>query len=698
MSDKITSEHRRRTAFVYVRQSSGHQVRHHHESRRRQYALATRAKELGFATTVVVDEDQGRSGSGSHERPGFGRLLTAVCEGKAGAVFALEASRLARNNRDWYHLIDLCALTGSLILDGDGVYDPRLLNDRLLLGLKGSMAEFELGLLRHRARTAFEEKIKRGHALWELPVGYVRTDEKRIEKIPDRQVQEALQGVFAKFRELGSARQTMLWYRDERIPLPQVLPGTAGHEVVWRLPIGHRIGQILKNPVYAGALVYGRTTAKTVIDAGRVRKVSSRRRKRQEEWAVLIRDNHPGYIGWDEYLGNQRILESNLAKRGASPPGAAKRGPALLAGLLRCGRCGRKLFVAYGGRGGRVPRYACCGGRTDRGSAACQSLGGVSIEEAVTQQVFEAIEPAGIEAAIAGVERLSQTQTEKRRSLELALEKAQYQARRAERQYDTTDPDNRLVAGELEARWNHALQQVSELTQALADLESSREEPTAEQRDQILRLGSDLPSLWNHPYASHELKKRILRTVLHEIVVDGDEQKHEHCLHLHWQGGIHTTVTARRNRPGIRRVRTGQTALELIQELSKVCSDQAMAAILNRLGYKTGGGKTWRVHSVHQTRHYHRLTNHRNAGRWLTVEQAAQATGVSHTVIRRLIRQGLLPAKQVVESTPWILRRDDLSLVEVRREIDAVRSGRQLLRTDPKQGRIPLKKRPLRKV
>jgi DNA invertase Pin-like site-specific DNA recombinase len=691
MNDKIRPEHRQRTAFVYVRQSSGHQVRHHRESRRRQYALADRAEELGFAKTVIVDEDQGRSGTGMHERPGFGRLLTSVCEGEAGAVFALEASRLARNNRDWHHLIDLCTLTGSLIIDGDGVYDPRQLNDRLLLGLKGSMAEFELGLLRQRARAAFEQKIKRGHALWELPVGFVRTDERRIEKTPDRQVQQALQGVFDKFRELGSARQTMLWYRDENIPLPQVLPGTAGHEVIWRLPVGHRIQQVLKNPVYAGALVYGRTTTKTVIDAGRARKVPSRRRKQQEEWSILIRDDHPGYIDWDEYLRNQSTLESNLARRGATTPGAAKRGPALLAGLLRCGRCGRKLFVAYGGRGGRVPRYACCGGRTDRGSAACQSLGGVSIEETVTQQVLEAIQPAGIEAALAAVERLSQTQAEKRRSLELALEKARYEARRAERQYDVADPENRLVAGELEARWNHALLRVSELEEELAGLEASHEDLSVEQSDRLLRLGSDVPSLWDDPGASYELKKRILRTVLHEIVVDTDEQQREHRLHLHWQGGVHTTVTAPRNRPGIHRVRTAQTALELIQELSKVCSDQAVAAILNRLGYRTGAGKTWRVHSVQHTRHYHRLTNHRNAGGWLTIAQAAQEVGVSHTVIRRLIRQGSLPAKQVVESTPWILNREDLSLPDVRRDIEAVRSGRQLQRRDPNQGEIALK-------
>jgi len=691
MNDKIRPEHLQRTAFVYVRQSSGHQVRHHRESRQRQYALADRARELGFAKTVVVDEDQGRSGSGAHERPGFGRLLTAVCEGEAGAVLALEASRLARNNRDWHHLIDLCALTGALILDADGAYDPQQLNDRLLLGLKGSMAEFELGLFRQRARVAFEQKIKRGHALWEMPVGFVRTEESRIEKIPDRQVQAAVEGVFEKFRELGSARQTMIWYRDEHIPLPQVLPGAGGYKVVWRLPTGNRVRQMLKNPTYAGVLAYGKTSAKTMVDGGRIRRATSRRRKEQEEWSVFIPDNHPGYISWDEYLRNQRTLESNLAKRGASTPGAPKRGPALLAGLLRCGRCGRRLFVAYGGRGGCVPRYACCGGRTGRGSAHCQSVGGLSIEEAVAEQVLEAIRPAGVEAAVAAVERLSEAHAEKQRSVELTLEKARYEARRAERQYDAADPENRLVAGELEARWNEALSRVSELEQERAGLKASHRDLSVEERDSLHRLGRDLPSLWHHPDASHELKKRILRTVLHEIVVDTDEEQHEHRLHLHWQGGVHTTVRAPRNRPGIRRVRTEKTAIELIQELSKVCSDQAIAAILNRLGYRTGGGKTWRVHSVHQVRYYYQLANHRNGDSWLTVSQAAEAVGVSHTVIRRLIRDEVLPAKQVVESTPWIVKREDLALPEVRQDVEAVRRGRQLRRRNPNQGEIPLK-------
>ena len=691
MNDKICEDHLRRAAYVYVRQSSQHQVRHHRESRRRQYDLAERARKLGFTKTIVIDEDQGKSGSGLQERPGFARLLAAVCQGEAGAVLALEASRLARNNRDWYHLIDLCALTETLIIDVDSVYEPRELNDRLLLGLKGSMAEFELGLLRQRAREAFEQKIRRGHAMWELPVGLVRNEEDRVEKIPDRRVQRAIEGVFRKFRELGSARQTMLWYRHEHIALPEVRPGTRGHDVIWRLPSAHRINQILKNPCYAGALAYGRTQEKMVVEGNRAKKTASRIRKPRDQWKILLLDNHPGYLTWEEYLENQRILESNRSVRGGTTRGAARRGSALVAGLLRCGRCGRKLLVAYSGKGGRVTRYACSGGRTDRGHSACLSVGGVSIERAVADQVLAAIQPAGIEASLSALEQMHEARSEKRQSLALALEQARYEARRRQRQYDAVDPENRLVAGELEARWDEGLSNVSRIEEELRTLDKSHKDLTDEDKQRLLQLGNDLPALWRHPEASNEIKKRILRTVLHEIIIDNDDNERRHVLKLHWQGGVHTELRARYNGIGRRRVRTEKSSIELIRELSKVCNDQAIAATLNRLGHRTGAGNTWRVHSVRSTRSYYRLPNYRNSKDWLTADEASRELGVSRSVVARLIREGTLPATQVVESTPWIIRSEDLSLATVQSEIQAVHEGRALPRHNPDQAEIAYK-------
>ena len=691
MNEKISPEHLKRAAYVYVRQSTGHQVRQHHQGRQRQYALKERANELGFAKTVVIDEDQGRTGSGLVERPGFAELLSAVCRGDVGAVLALEASRLARNNLDWHHLIELCALTQTLIIDADGVYDSRALNDRLLLGLKGTMSEFELSLFRQRAREAFERKIRSGHVMWEVPVGFVRTEEHRVEKIADRQVQAAIEGVFAKFREWGSARQTMLWYRDQQIPLPEVVPATGGHEIQWRLLSSGRIRQILKNPCYAGALAYGRTEAKTTIRDGRARKSSTRRRKPRDQWKVLINDNHVGYIDWQAYLENLAILESNGAMRDGDRKGAARSGPALLAGLLRCGHCGRKLWVAYGGTGGRVPRYACSGGRVNRGNASCQSLGGLRVDRAVSEAVLEAIGPAGIQASLEALEQVGREQQEKRQSLELALEKAHYQTQRAWRQYDGVDPENRLVADELEARWNGTLRHEAELEEQLTSLDKQRSQLTDNERQRLLELGSDLPAVWNHPAASDELKKRVLRTVLEEVVIADNEGGTEHVLYLHWKGGIHTELRVARNRPGKHRNTTETTALELIEALSKVCSDQTIAATLNRLGYRTGVGKTWRVHSVHNARYYYRLPNHHNSDSWLTVDQASQELGVSQTVIRRLIREKTLPAEQIVETAPWIIAHQDLSLPTVQAEVNAVRQGRQLRRQNPNQQELPFK-------
>lgn len=688
MNEKISEQHLRRKAFVYVRQSSAHQVRHHLQGRQRQYDLADRARELGFAQTVVIDEDQGRSGSGLVERPGFAQLLAAVCAGEAGAVLALEASRLARNNRDWHHLIDLCALTETLLIDADGVYDPRALNDRLLLGLKGTMSEFELGLLRQRAREAFERKVRLGHAMWEMPVGFVRTDEDRIEKIPDRQVQEVLEGLFRKFRHFGSARQTTLWYREQQIALPQVVPGTAGREVVWRLPTGHRINQILKNPCYAGALAYGRTQGSVVVEGGRARRASSRQRKPQADWKVLILDNHHGYIDWPAYLENQAILQSNGAMRDGDGQGAAKCGAALLAGLLRCGHCGRKLHVAYGGNGGRVARYSCQGARVDRGSAPCLTLGALCIDRVVCEQVLEAIRPAGVDAALHALGQANNEQADRRRCIELALEKARYEVVRAQRQYDLVNPANRLVAAELEARWNAALVRTGELEAQLSEIDRTQCSVSAAQQRRLLDLGEDVARLWNHPGASNELKKRIVRTVLHEIVIDDDSSKHQHVVHLHWKGGVHTELRVARNPTGKHHRITEDKALELIRELSKVCTDQTIAATLNRLGYRTGAGKSWRVHSVQDARHYYRLERYGNTSAWLTIEQASQELGVSHTVIRRLIRERTLPASQLVESAPWIICREDISLPAVQAQTSAVRQGRQLPVADTRQNVI----------
>jgi DNA invertase Pin-like site-specific DNA recombinase len=689
MNEKIRKHHLERGAYVYVRQSTPYQVRNHLEGKELQYALTERAKQLGFAQVVVIDEDLGRSGGGTHERPGFGRLLASVCQGLAGAVFALEASRLARNNRDWHHLVDLCALAETLLIDSDGIYDPRLLNDRLLLGLKGSMAEFELGLLRQRAREAFEQKVKRGFALWEVPVGFVRSEDGRIEKTADRQVQQAITTVFQKFQQLGSARQATIWFREEQIPLPHAKPGTAGREVMWALPSSGRIRQMLKNPCYSGAFAYGKTAPRTVIEEGRGRQ-RSRYRKPQNEWKVLLVDHHSGYISWEEYLENQRRLEANVAWVEGEGSGAAKLGSALLSGLLRCGRCGRKLQVVYSGNGGRVPRYVCRGDRGNREANGCLTIGSLRVDRAVVRSVLAAIQPAGIEAAVKMSECVQAEDDEKRKTLELALERARYEANRARRQFDAVEPENRLVAGELEVRWNHALQQVVDLEARVASMAERRVSLSDEQKSELMALGDDVAALWNHPEAPVQLKKRILRTVLKEIVVDSKRDSATHRLILHWAGGVHTELFVERNKTGQHRRSAERTVIDLVSELAKVCPDKNIAAILNRLGYKTGQEKTWNASRVAGLRGYHKIEPFHRQDGWVTQEQAARELMVSNTVIKRLIREQILPATQVVNFAPWVIDRKHLELPAVQAQALAVHCRRRLPPIVPGQGQLSL--------
>ena len=691
MSEKIRMEHLSRAAYVYIRQSSSQQVRFHLEGQKRQYGLAERARQLGFKEVVVIDEDLGRSGSGQQERPGFGRLLAAVCQGLAGAVVALEASRLARNNRDWHHLVDLCALTATVLIDDDGIYDPKLLNDRLLLGLKGTMSEYELGLLRQRARQAYLQKVNRGCALWQVAVGFVRTEDGQIEKNPDRQVQQAITAVFEKFRQLGSARQTMIWFREEQIRLPQAKPGSEGREVVWQLATLSRVRQILTNPCYGGAFAFGRTGTKMSVVEGRAHKSPSRRYKSVEHWDVLIVDHHNGYIGWQEYLRNRQLMAHNLAQREGEGRGAVKKGAALLSGMLRCGRCGRKMQVIYSGRRGEVARYGCSGGRELRGSSSCLSVGSLRTDEAVVEQVLEAMEPVGIEAALKASEQVALEDQERRRCVELSLERARYEAKRAERQFDRVEPENRLVAAELEGRWNRALAQVTELESRLQELRGEALPLTSEQKRRLLEMGKDLRRLWDEPQAPVELKKRILRTVIEEIVINRVEEPAEHRLQIHWAGGVHTELRVARNKTGMHRRMASGEVVELVRELVKVCDDKTIAGVLNRLGFTTGQGKSWRVSRVVSFRHTHRIDGFSGRAGWITLEEAARRSEVSHTFVKGLIRRGILPARQVVQYAPWVIVENALESTAVKTAIQRVYKGKKFPPTVAGQQELPIK-------
>ena len=467
---KITADHLGRGAFVYIRQSTADQLLHNPESRRRQYGLADRARQLGWTTVEVIDDDLGRSGGGIN-RPGFERLLAAICEGRVGAVFAIEASRLARNGRDWHTLIEFCGLVGTVIVDEDGIYDPRHPNDRLLLGMKGTMSELELSLFRQRSQEALKQKARRGALFLSVAAGYVRAGRDRIEKDPDQRVQEALSLVFAKFAELHSVRQVHVWLRDEGIALPVACHGAAeGRSIAWRLPLYNTVHNILTNPVYAGAYAFGRTMSKVSVEDGRKR-IKRGLRRPQSEWDVLLKDQHEGYITWSEFERNQRVITNNATGKGSAVTGAVRRGELLLAGLLRCGHCGRKLYVGYGGKSGR---YYCHGALVNHGTARCISFGGLRADNAVGTEVLRVLKPLGIDAAVKALATQTSEISAARRQLELALQEARFSAAYARRQYDAVDPDNRLVASQLERRWNEALQVVHRLEGEIAELDGEK--------------------------------------------------------------------------------------------------------------------------------------------------------------------------------------------------------------------------------
>jgi DNA invertase Pin-like site-specific DNA recombinase len=670
---KITAEHLARSAHVYIRQSTPDQLAHNHESRRRQYDLANHARQLGWTTVEVIDDDLGRSGGGT-ARPGFERLLAAICEARVGAVLAIEASRLARNGRDWHTLIEFCGLVGTLIVDEDGIYDPRHPNDRLLLGMKGTMSELELSMFRQRSQEALKQKANRGALILGVAAGYVRVGRDRIEMNPDQRVREALQLVFSKFAEFRSARQVHIWLRDEGIELPVKSRDGEARGIVWRLPAYNIVHNILTNPIYAGAYAFGRTMSKVSVEQGRKR-VRRGVHRPMAEWDVLIKDHHAGYITWEEFERNQDVIANNATGKGSDAvKGAVRRGELLLPGLLRCGHCGRKLHVSYSGKLGR---YSCYGARTNHGTARCISISGLSIDGAVGTEVLRILKPFGIQAAVKAVETQTSKASAAQRQLELSLQQARYEAAHARRQYDAVDPANRLVAGELERRWNDALQTVHNIEGELAAIVEIKPPPLGErERQQLMRLGADLELAWSHPAATAATRKRILRTALNEIVV----RKEGPVINMvmHWKGGDHTAlqIKLRLNAAGRHHWPPPEDTAALVHELARLMPDRQIARLLNRSGRSTGYGNGWTEQRVRSFRNHHNMAVYRD-GEWaerdeITLDAAARIIGVAKMTALRMIRRGDLEGRQACKGAPWVIKADDVAAF-----------GRRNLSTDP---------------
>ena len=672
----------KRKAVVYVRQSTQTQVQTNLESQRRQYDLVDEARNRGFRDVEVIDDDLGRSASGTMARPGFDRLVAWLCAGDVGAVLCFDASRLARNGRDWHHLLELCGLVGARVIDLDGVYDPCRPNDRLLLGMKGSISEFELGVLRARMYDAARSKARRGELRISVPVGYVWDREIGLGLDPDMRLQEAVRLIFARFRELGSARQVLLSLAADQLHFPRPSDGRRMIAFDWT-PIRYRnVISVLKNPFYAGAYIYGKSEHRTAIVNGRAQKTYGHG-KPFEEWEVVLKDHHEGYIDWAEFERNQKQLAANAYGR-VGEVKSGRGGQALLVGLLRCARCGRRLKVAYYGRKGRA--YRCDNPNLMLAAARCLTFGSSRVDLVLARELLRAVEPIAVEAAMAAERLRMERVNERRHILELDLQKARYEASLAERRYAACDPDNRLIAAQLEKSWETALRQVEACQ---ARLEPARDTTQSANAADFLGLANDLETAWTSPNVSMRSRQQLLRALVVDIIADVDEAVRDVILTIHWRGGQHSQLRVRKPKSGEHGCRTPDEALAVISSMAARWPDEHIAASLNRMGMRTGQGKTWTAHRVGSLRRVHGIHAYLSAekdGEWLTMRDAAAALGVSSHTIRRLIQAGVLPAAQVVPDAPYQIRSSDLHSQAVTTAI--ARKGRPCRSESP--GPLPM--------
>jgi DNA invertase Pin-like site-specific DNA recombinase len=655
MPHKVQAAHLARTAYLYVRQSTLRQVVENTESTQRQYALRQRAVALGWPAEriVVIDSDLGQSGASAADRAGFQRLVTEVSLGRAGIVLGLEVSRLARNSTDWHRLLEICALTATLILDEDGVYDPAHFNDRLLLGLKGTMSEAELHVLRARLQGGIRNKARRGELVLPPPIGLAYSETGTLGLDPDTQVQAALRLVFTTFRRTGSATATVKVFRPQGLLFPRrVHAGPRQGELVWTA-LGHsQVLRLLHNPRYAGAFVYGRHRTRKTLD-GRATTV----RVPPEEWDTVIRGAHPGYLAWEEYEQNQRCLHESAqaigANRRQSPPG---EGPALLQGLVLCGRCGERMTVRYHCRHGRLwPEYVCQRAGVERGTPPCQRVPGARIDQAIGDLLVAAVSPVALEVALTVQQELQARLDEADRLRGQQVERAQYEADLARRRYMRVDPDNRFVADSLEAEWNSRLRTLSEVQQTRErQREQDRQVLTAEQRAAILALATDFPRLWRDPQTPDRERKRMVRLLLEDVTVVRDPVI---TLHLRFKGGAAQTLTLPLPRNAWQERTTDPAVVQTIDQLLEHHTYPQIAAQLNARGMRSGEGKVFTASIVARIQDRYRLRPRydrlRKAG-LLTGEEMATLLGISRSLVKVWRQHGLLRGQAYTAKPDWL--------------------------------------------
>lgn len=664
MSDnqKIKTTHLQRLAYVYVRQSTAAQVELNRESSERQYKLAQRATAMGWAEhqVKVVDEDMAQSGSSSAQRGGFAMMTTEVAMGQVGMILSIEVSRVARNNADWYRLLDLCSVTDTLIGDEDGLYHPGLFNDRLLLGLKGTMAEAELHVIRARLEGGIRNKAARGELRRGLPIGFVWGEQDgEVLFHPDQAVTGAIQTVFDKFTQMGSVRQVWLWLRSQDLRFP--LQSNSLAEIQWVWPTYHSIHGILTNPVYAGVYAYGKTRQERFVDeAGRVKKRV--KRLPQSQWAVMIHDHHKGFIDWETYEMNQARIAKNIRPLPHKASGTIREGSALLQGLATCGRCGRKLRVYYSGKHS-TPGYYCASNKVMEGRGEhCMRIGGVQIDQAVSDAFLDAITPAAIDACLLAEKNLEADHDATISQWRLQLERLRYEADRAERRYRTVEPENRLVARTLETQWESCLGKLKDAEKEFERKQKQRHiRLTPDQRIRIRNIGEDLQKVWQAPTTTFRDKKELLQLLLEEVNISVNREENKILLTLRWKGGAisdqEVTLHPRKAPP----IRTSQDTIDLVRRLAVHYADTVIAGILNRQGRKTARGDRFTANKVGNLRRYWKIScfdpsSTPSDGELVTVSKAADELGIAASTVHRWLSDGFIAGEQITPGAPWQIR------------------------------------------
>ena len=658
---KVQATHLQRWALVYVRQSTAAQVAVNRESTDRQYHLRDRALLLGWSRDriKIIDEDLAHSGSGLVLRQGFAHLTSEVALGRAGLILSLEVSRVVRNNADWYRLLDLCGVTDTLIGDEDGLYHPGLFNDRLLLGLKGTMAEAELHVLRARLDGGIRNKAARGELRRGLPVGLVWGEsEGEVLFHPDQAVTGAVRSLFEKFAELGSARRVWLWFREQGLSFPHQC---AHGQIQWITPTYTAIHNVLNNPVYAGAYAYGKTRQEHYVDeSGRLQQRT--RRLPRGQWPVLLPGHHPGFIDWTAFEMNQARLARNIRPAPQQAAGVVREGSALLQGLATCGRCGRKLRIYYQGQHS-TPGYYCansqpCGGR----AVWCLRVGAVRIDRAVAETFLAAIAPAGLEAALEA-EKLSESEQQTAlKQWRLQTERARYEAERAERRYREVEPENRLVARTLESEWEKRL---TEFQTAEAELrrkqQESRIDLTEDQRQQIRALATDLRPVWDAPTTTDRDRKELLQGLLEEVKIEVLPDQAKAHLVLRWKTGAHSELDVLWRVKRIPPIRTDEDTIDLVRRLAVHHPDAIIAGVLGGQGRKTATGERFTADKVGNLRRYWKIPRYEPPasppeGELLSVQAAAEKLGVAASTLHRWLGDGFIAGEQITPGAPWRIR------------------------------------------